>query len=304
MAKASIYSLLKEHALEATCFLLIFGLFFSRAVLSISLVLMLLIAIFNFYQHQKPNPIKLKHYFFIGLYILICLSFWNTSDKALWLDILFKNSFLWLLPLVFTFAKTPQEATIRRLVLFFGLCGVLCISVDLGWVLSHQPLYKEIIARGGNIRSVLGPYHTELSLLYSIAFIALWISLLNPSKLYKKWLMIACLCLLAIGLIVVAQRFTISCLLMIALILVCRQAIKTKNHRYIGYFLILFLALIVIYQKVPAIKQKVIFTKNDIDNIIENKNPNYYSISQRWAANKCALEIVKKMFLLVLLLQI
>jgi hypothetical protein len=293
ITKASIYSLLKEHALEASCFLLIFGLFFSRAILSISLVLMLLTAIYSFYQNQKINPIKLKHYFFIGLYILICLSFWNTSDKALWLNILFKNSFLWLLPLVFTFAKTPQEATIRRLVLFFGLCGVLCISVDLWWVLSHQPLYKEIISRGGNIRSVLGPYHTELSLLYSIAFIALCISLLNQPKPYK-WLMIACLCLLVSGLIAVAQRFALSCLLLNGLFFMGREIIITKNYKYIGYVMLVLLATIIVYQKVPAVKQKFLYTKNDIINLIENKNPNYLSISQRWAANKCALEVVKK----------
>jgi hypothetical protein len=294
MAKANIYSFLKEHALEASCFLLIFGLFFSRAILSISLVLMLLTAINSFYQHQKINTLKLQHYFFIGLYILILLSFWNTSDKASWLNILFKNSFLWILPLVFILSKTPHETTVQRLVLFFGLCGVLCISTDLWWILSHQQLYKEIIARGGNISSVLGPYHTELSLLYSFAFIALWVSFFNQTSPYKKRFIAACLGLLAVGLISVAQRFAISCLLLMGLIFMGREIIVTKNYKYIGYALLLFLASIIVCQKVPAIKQKVTYTKNDIIHLIENKNPNYQSISQRWAANKCALEIIRK----------
>lgn len=293
MAKAGIYSLLKEHALEATCFLLIFGLFFSRAILSISLPIMLLIAINSFYHHQKINPIKLKHYFFIGLYILICLSIWNTTDKVTWLNILFKNSFLWVLPLVFIFAKKPGEATIQRLVSFFGFCGVLCISIDLVWILSHQQIYKEIIAKSGSITSVLGPYHTELGLLYSIAFTALWMSLLNQKEPIKKRIIIALLILFLMGLIIIAQRFTLISLLLSGLFFIGRELIITKNYKYLGYALLLFLAAIIVYQKVPAIKQKVIYTKNDIISLVENQNPNYLSISQRWAANKCAIEVIK-----------
>jgi hypothetical protein len=294
MAKASIYSFLKEHALEASCFLLIFGLFFSRAILSISLVLMLLVAIYSFYEHQKINPVKLKHYFFLGLYILILLSFWNTTDKAAWLNLLFKNSFLWLLPLVFMMAKTPSPVTIHRLALFFGLCSVFCISTDLLWVLSHPQRYQEIISKGGHVNSVLGPYHTELALLYSLSFTALWLTFLNQKKQLLKWLFVACMILFLIGLIVLAQRFTLSCLLISGLFFLGREIIITKNYNYLGYALLLFLASIIVCQKVPAIKQKVTYTKNDIIHLIENKNPNYQSISQRWAANKCAVEVVKK----------
>ncbi len=293
MPRASIYSLLREHAVEASCFLLIFGLFFSRAILSISLVLMLLTAINSFYHHQKINPIKLKHYFFIGLYILILLSFWNTTDKAALLNLLFKNSFLWLLPLVFMMAKTPHEASIQRLALFFGFCGVFCISVDLLWILSHLQLYQEIITQGRNITSVLGPYHTELGLLYSFAFIALALSLLKQTKSFKKGIIATCLILLLIGLVVVAQRFTLISLWLTGLFFMCREIIINKNYKYLGYAFLLFLASIIVYQKVPAVKQKINSTKHDIINLVENKNPNYLSISQRWAANKCALEIIK-----------
>lgn len=293
MAKAGIYSFLKEHALEASCFLLVFGLFFSRAILSISLALMLLIATNSFYHHQKINPVKLKHYFFIGLYIVMFLSIWNTSDKSAWLNIIFKNSFLWILPLVFIFAKTPHETTVQRLVLFFGFCGVLCISVDLLWILSHLQLYQEMITKGGNITSVLGPYHTELGLLYSFAFIALALSFLKQKNSFQKWGIATCLILFLIGLVVVAQRFALISLWLNGLFFMCREIIINKNYKHLGYALLLFLATIIIYQKVPAIKQKAIYTQNDLITLIKNKNPNYLSISQRWAANKCALEIIK-----------
>jgi O-antigen ligase len=54
------------------------------------------------------------------------------------------------------------------------------------------------------------------------------------------------------------------------------------------------LSAVFLVKTVPPVKARYENTVKDIYSIIENKNPNFQSLGQRWAAIKCTTEIIKR----------
>ena len=293
--KENYSSFISNYAFEWSCYLLVFGLFYSRALLSISTVLILLSGLLSFYQNkEKGIKIGVVQYLFLAIYIAFILSIFHTNDVNEWKRIVFKVNYLILLPFGFLLAPKLNQIKIKYLLAFFIFCCLACITVDSIYVLLNYEHFIKQVAVSKNIVSVFGPVHTELGLLSTISLVLLVYFIAIEKSKTKLLLLISLSIIFFLELCIISFRFSLISIFIMGVLYLIYQSIAKKKYNYLIYlFLILFSAVIIV-KVVPPVKARYDNTVRDIYSIIENKNPNFQSLGQRWAAIKCTVEIIKE----------
>ncbi len=270
--------------LSLVCF--VFGIFFSRAILSISIVLFLAASIYFYYTVNKKKLNKAA-LVFLTFYLVLILSYWNTTNYTYWLDLIYKNAVFIILPLAFIFLnKTPRKTFIYTFNLFLGLTLISAV-INAVHALSNYNLNSDLAIKSKTLDPIIGANFHDLSLIYAIVIIYLAYKIIkDPNLNYSSLLTFL---VLAICVVILSYRFALIILVFSALLII----IKFANYKK-KLFLKVFLSLSVLslgFLYSPLVN-KIKTTLYDLESIYGEVNPNFKSLGQRWAAVKCTVEIV------------
>lgn len=289
-------SFFHQKAFAWSCYFLVIGLFLSRALVSISCVLILVFGILNYFHQKVRKQISLELLLFPLIYFALFISFFWTDHTLIWQKMLFVNSIFLFLPIGMYFGPSFLEKEIKNIfLLFFMLCFFLIISTAFKAILHYQQFIDEV-ERSKNLLLSIGPDHSVLSVLSVVAFF-IGINLYQTES--TKWLKIfflTALIIFFVGLNIIAFRFSLICIYLM-LLLYSIWSIKKAPKKYIVYLsglLLIPVLAVLLYFTVPSVHKRVQNTFTDLQSVTSDKNPNFQSLGQRWAAMKCSWEVVKK----------
>lgn len=287
--------LFEDDAFLWCCYLFVIALFFSRALLGISSVLLLLFSIIYYLKKSFKLSFKPVHYLFFSLYSAYVFSIFIAPQSVdTWAHLLFKNATYIVLPFAFVFYPTITEQTVRRVFTLFFLLAFACVFLDAVNALLHYNQFLLDVSNSKNIYPIIGPQHQELGILSAIAFV-MGIYLFRKEVGSKRRIFKGVLtAILFLGLHIIAYRFSLVAIYLMIIAYSFQEVLRTKNLKLLlGSTLLLAICLYSVLF-IPSVKNRYQNSLNDIKSIIEHTNPNFQSVAQRWYAIKCASEIIKK----------
>lgn len=289
-------SLFHEKAFVWSCNFLVVGLFLSRALVSISCVLILVFGLLNYFNQEVKKHISLEFLFFPLIYFVLLISFFWTNHTLIWQKLIFTNSIFLLMPIGIYFGPDFLKKEIKNIFLiFFGLCFLLIISTAFKAILNYQQFINEV-ERSKNLALSIGPDHSVLSVLSVVAlFIGISFYQTEKTKWIKTFFLIA-LIVFFITLNIIAFRFSLICIYLM-LLLYSFWSIKKAPKRsliYLSSLLTIPILAALLYFTLPSIQKRVQNTLTDLQSVTSDRNPNFQSLGQRWAAMKCSWEVIKK----------
>lgn len=289
-------SFFHEKAFVWSCYFLLIGLFLSRALVSISCVLIVVFGFLNYFYQKTKKQISLEFLLFPLIYLALFISFFWTNHFLVWQKLLFVNSIFLFLPVGMYFGPNFLKKEIKNILLLFsGLCFLLIISTAFKAILNYHQFIDEV-ERSKNLMLSIGPDHSVLSVLSVVAFF-IGINLYQTEK--AKWLksfFLVALILFFLALNIIAFRFSLICIYLM-LLLYSLWSIRQFPKKYLIYLLGLLVIPIftfLFYFAFPSVQKRVQNTLIDLQSITSDRNPNFQSLGQRWAAIKCSWELIKK----------
>lgn len=275
------------------------GFFFSRALVSISLGLMFIFAVyyrikFDFRQLKNAKTYSLGVALFLFYILLVALS----TSSFQWQC--FKETVINFSPLLFfSFACLTFYPFLKKNkcfyyvnIVFMLITLVLLIDSAL-FLFYNQELAVRMVSESKNLPNFAKTEHNILG------FLAVtWIILLfNNVKKNGKNLLSYLLIILFVFLIhFLALRFAIlSFYLFLLLELII---IRIKFVYKLSVFVIGLIMMFTALNFIPTFKARVINTSQDIKNIVYQKNPNYQSVNQRFIANEIGWDLIKENWVL------
>lgn len=302
MIKLSNILLNKENTFNAfylSCFLLVVGLFFSRALLSISAFLIFVFG--TYYGFSKPkikNQKDGKALLFVAIYLVFLISYFWTTNYNTWLSLSFKNVVFVLIPLGFYFFGDIHIKYTHKFIKLFCLISIVSAIINAFYSLIHYNEVSRLAAVSKHFNPLIGSNYHDLSLIYSLTIVFLVFQLkdyLLSKRLFKIYL--SYYVVFSICIVVLAYRLSLITLIICSCYLFANyfynvKSIKTKTVS------IIFMVVILLggYFSIDPLKNRVNNTYRDLKSIYLNKNPNFQSLAQRLAAIKCASEVSKNNF--------
>lgn len=285
-------SIIQHYGFDTACYLLVLGLLFSRAILSISSCLLLFTAIISYDNKILP---KFKLYFLVFplIYFFYLTSFWNTEDDAYYFRIIFKNLSLLIIPI--SFWLNPRINSKKNIINLFFYGSLLILIITSFEVLINYNTSIEALKNSKNTLTIFTNFYAEFSILCAISFILFFDQTIKEKKSAHKKLTFIFLTIFLVLIHIIALRFS---LLIIYLFLLTYLVSYFVNRKQVTSMTLMILSIILIpifsYKFIESFKAKVDNTFQDIEVIIHNKNPNDFSISQREVAIKCSIAAINK----------
>ncbi len=276
-----------------SCLCLSIGLFFSKAVISISAASIFFCGIINL---KMPLKTHILQWLFPILYLLLLLSFFYTDDIQNWKILVVQDAPMLFVSLGFLLSKPLNNTQVKYILWLFALLSVIIVSLTAMQVIWNYQAWAKAFSLSKNIASVTNIPHNRFGFLCVIGFVIL-VDLYQ--KEHQKAGKIICLIgsiLLFLTVHIIAYRFAIA---LIYIVLFTTVLIRIKHPKNIFFrtglfgtffFLIAWLCMILS----PTLKARFNDTIEDLIVVTQNKNANNFSISQRWAALQCATEVVKQ----------
>lgn len=270
------------------------GFFVSRAVVSIATVVIFILAVYYRAKHKikfhADNDYKTLILFAAFYFLILFCSFLNGQPQCLIQPL---ASFAPMLLLPFAFYTFKAELWyIKKWInvvnwIFIG--GALFLLLDMVY---RQGLNSsKIIALAEdskNVSNILDVHHNVVGFLavYSVIYIA------ELLKRNRKPLLLVLLLLIITLIHYLGLRFAILAFYPLLLIYLLRLNIKPVFKTY--SLLVGVVLLVGSFIFIPAFKGRYQNTKADVENILSNRNPNFWSINQRLIANEIGIDIAKK----------
>ncbi len=277
------------------------GEFFSRAILSISPVVLLIAACTH--PDFKEN---VKHVFkerivtlaFI-LYFIGFICFPLADNKSKWAELLFKNLpylvFPFSLVLLKDFVTKYYKFILYTLILFVSF---ISISTFIRFVNNYE-LYTWMIRHSKNIEATGGMFHIHFGLMTALAIIFCY-AFIRFSRVHilEKFILGTIAIFLFIALHVLAYRTGIVSIYICILSEIVLTILYGKKY-ILGICLLIVTITVplISYYSFRSVQERVQNTKFDILRYKQGKDINYYSLSQRFAAWETAFGIYKKNWL-------
>ncbi|MBI1183718.1 hypothetical protein GC194_05580, partial [bacterium] len=182
-----------NYAVFILCIAAAFGLFFSRAVLSIATVGLSLAGIVHLISAPKKwlsNSLLLVLLAFVGW---LALSFFYTPSaliKNYFQEVSFKFSVFGIFAGVFT-AQLSQRQKAVILLCFSGFASLVALGTLYNYLTHYQEI-NELISKSKPIPVITGYFHISFSLMLGFSVLAmLWLLLFNRDSLGQfRWFMI------------------------------------------------------------------------------------------------------------------
>ncbi len=293
-----------QNGLFLLSVLFIIGLLFSRALLSITPVAMLLWA---FWQTPVPHSIKqLKNNIpvlcLLGFYLLFLLSTFYTQSWSQWRYYVTQYLPFLLIPLAWgMLPRLRRQQQHALLFLFLILVTILSIGTVVHYFL-HREEINTMISHSQNPTSINGLSHIYFGMLMALAISYGGYLYFLPLVIWhqaEKKLLLFCVVLTFISLHIMAFRTGLLALYITMFVQLIILIVRRKQYLIGGALSAAFLLLpLGAYFTLESVQLRVANTEYDIKRYVNKEDINYYSISQRLAAWENALAVVQRNWLL------
>ncbi len=279
----------KNFVLFLLC-LAIFSLIYSRFLLTLSMILLLLTSWIDFswsntfyFSISTYFRNNWKNIFHQKAFLMVTLFFFSILISGLWSEdtvyfgdrIRIRLPFL-VLPLAFAWLQPIDKKTYHQSLYFLiGLMTLTMKGVLINYVLNFQAI-NETLLHGKNIPVPMN--HIRFSLLLGFTTIVgaiFWLENNFSKKIYRH-LLLAIVLFLFIGIHILTVRSGIICLYAAVVILGLRYIFLSKKY-YLIAFLLVFLAGIpsMAYFLMPSVKNKITYALRDLQQIKEGHGMDY-----------------------------
>jgi O-antigen ligase len=283
----------KNQIVLIILFIIILGLFFSRAAISIGTGLLSFIAVISIEKNKLKNLLIPKYLVFILMYFLFLVSFFNTKDLLNYNKLIFLELPLLIFPLFFSQYHLSAIVIKKVLQFYVIITCIVCLGTIINFALDYKQQTENII-NAKAIPAITGIVHYQFALLIVIAIVCCY-SLIHHQKIQKKKLWICLMWFLILAIHLLAYRtalFAFYFLLALYLYKIFGNSNQLRSKLIVIFSCLSLLVLAVLFYKPLNLKIKV--TYQDISKIINHENFNDYSIAQRYAATLNSFEIIKK----------
>lgn len=300
-AKSTNY---KNGIVDIVLVLFIISIFYSKFLLSVSMILLVLAALvkvrdgrivglsFNLRGFIRDHRYSALTLVFFG----VCLSGVVSSDIGNWIHhVKMKLPFL-LMPIAFFgLPRISTQRFVRFMLIFIGCSFISSMPVLINYI-SHFEEVNNEISRGGAIPVPI--HHIRYSIVISFAVMASIIMALEYRKVLKSKVLLVALIAIGIYLFsfihVLAVRTGIIVLYACIVFLIFRYVVTHKKYMMALIALgALALVPIIVYNAVPSIKKKVGYMLYDMDRFMEGGGQNY-SDGGRIYSLKVGLDVFKE----------
>ena len=282
-----IDSLRHRHLFLGTLHVLLIAIFFSKALVSICLWVLVVLSVCRFVS-LKPIRLALNKEVFnltryissdnrflclVGFFVLTLLSVFTSSNLSAWLHVLLLKTPFVLLPFAFIHHPKLTGRQIELLHLtFIGTVLISSVGVMSIYVLSAE-LAHDQIGVGKSIQTPLT--HVKFSVLAAIAAISSGYYSTRRLGNKRVFLIAACLFLI-VFLHILAVRSGLMILYAIGGPLLLFYMFKTKGvFAALGIVVLLGTTPVAAYLALPSVKQKVHYMLYDLKKIKEGNAANY-----------------------------
>ncbi|WP_161603033.1 O-antigen ligase family protein [Pedobacter arcticus] len=277
------------------CYLFVCCLFFSRAGLAISGVLMLTYTVAFYLKNPLKIALKPIHILFFSIYFVCVFSVLFVGKNLDYgLNLLFKNAIFLVLPLAFLLVKELSQKAVNRVFLLFIFSTICCVSINTVEALLNFNRFLQDVGNSKNIVPFIGPSHTELGVLIVVAFVLGFYLAIHSKNRKLKWLLLCGLALLFVELHIIAYRFSLVSTYLIIVLYCFAILIKKRDYKLFFLTVLGFVIALCILSLIPSVKIRFQNTITDITTVSENRNPNFQSVTQRALAVACATELIKE----------
>lgn len=293
-----------QNGLFVLSALFIVGLLFSRALLSITPVTMLLWAVW-----QTPWALSIKQLrsnrpvlCLMGFYFLFLLSTFYTESWSQWLYFLTQYLPFLLIPLAWgLMPRLRVKQQYALLLLFVLLITILSIGTVIHYFLHRQEI-NTMIYHSQNPTSINGISHIYFGIFMALAvFFGIYLYFL-PCLIWRpteKIFILVCTIITFVSLHIMAFRTGLAGLY-VTMLLQLIALMRNRKQYLLGGALLMAVILLPVsaYFTLESVQLRVANTQTDIGRYLHKEDINYYSISQRLAAWETALAVVQRNWLL------
>lgn len=284
--------------------IVIIGLLFSRALLSIGTVALFvfsILAFFKLYSLQKgyfKNPILWIPIILFLLNFVVLFSDYNLNDLIKDLEI----SFLWLIITFGLFVLSlniqPTDYAKTRAFLYASVCLVGLLSAINYWL--HQEEINQLLLQSKHIPIIGGMHHIYFGILNALLVltkIAEWITNTNREK--TKWLRIEDISAIFIFIwlhILTSRTGLYAFYLVIPIVIFTALYFNVKSFKKLHWIIIPLLIMpIISYQLFPSFKNKIANTTEDLKATQKGgEEVNFKSMGMRLEAWKNAISLIEQ----------
>lgn len=284
------------------CFLFLFSIFYSKFLLSVSIISMFILAVYQASQIGFKNSLsdyfKHPHLFVISLYfVAILISGINSSNVAEWLhQVKMKLPYLTIPFMLYAFREQIHKHYHLFHQFFIGLAIFSSLPI-LFYIFSNSEIVKDLLSKGQSVETPVD--HIKYSLFVSFACISSFVlafkkDLVRSSLIIHRYVYFAVSFYLFIFLHFLAVRSGLVLAYFVGFIAVLNQ-VRLLKRPILLLPLFAFFGLIPIctYHTVPSIKAKVGYMLYDLDKYRKGEGSNY-SDSERIHTIKAGIELFKK----------
>jgi O-antigen ligase len=276
------------------CLFMIAGLFFSRALLSMSMLVMFFNAL---------HPASIKQNFLMwkrDAFSLLCLAFFGaylfsglwSNNTNFWLSATLNKLPFVVLPFAFISVPLKKEKVQRILIMGLALMQMIVIVYSIFRISSNWSYYVQGYNFSRPIPTTKYNDHIRFSLsLVLSVFLMIYLIIeehRNGLSSLLKWLLIATIIVFVAYIHILAAKTGIVCLYLAALMFVISKIGRT--HKLLAFCLILGIAGLPLlgYKFVPTFKMKVGYVLYEIS---ETKNNHHYDYTLSDAGRMITYEI-------------
>lgn len=269
---------------------------YSKFLLSTSLVLLTLLAIYKGYSGFRAFAQSKSFISFIGIFALFLFSGVVSENHQEWLhQVKLKIPFL-LLPFVFYVFRKEIAQHYYRFILLFISVGFLSALPILFHYFREADQIIEMIGKGQAIQTPID--HIKYSLVIAFAAICNIILIIEKPIVLSKALRLSLFftaAFLFIFLHILAVRSGIAVFYLCSFFLFIRFFIKQtiKRSALVGISFLGIIGFFMAINTVPSLKTKIAYMKYDLEMYRQGKGQNY-SDAERLYSFKVAWEIIKK----------
>ncbi len=276
----------------------VFGLYYSRSVLSLYLLVLFVGGIWRagsfkvLLEYRKNKAL----FFLSGIFLIYLLSGIHSEHTGMWLSRVKTNLPYLLLPMGFYgFSPLSKESFYRVLLVFIGVTGASAILVGLSYLL-HFEQYSKLYLLGQTIPTPI--MHVRYSYYLGLAAVfCLYLGIYSKAYRFSaKQPLLYLMLFLVLSVHVLAVRSGLLVLYSSFLALLVHFAIVSKNYKPLIISLsgLVFMGYLS-YQLLPSVQNKVNYTLRDLKSIEKPvKNRHNYSDVVRVASIRSAVQIVRE----------
>lgn len=282
----------------------ILALFTSRALISLSPLVLVLAAVLN--RDWRPgwraywrNPVALVP---AALYALLLVSIVGTTDLAEWRHQAFRQLLLVAVPLAIAVAP-PLPARYRAALVGWWLAvGTTVAAATLGYFLRHRAAIEESISRSKTQTAVTGIGHIYFGVMLALCTLYGLEIACGPARgCSRRVRLLAGLAALVCGLTMHLLAYRTGLVALYgALAVGVVQTLIVRRRVAVGLLMVVGLIAtpVAAYYALPSVQRRVGQTFDDLDRFRSGQDINEYSLSQRLAAWHTAGTLVRQHWLL------